>query len=706
MLPNARRLAVVLVPLALSLPELAGAALPPPPPTAVKEVRETIHGVEVADPYRWLEDQQSPETRAWIDAQVRYTDRVLADAPGREAIAAGLERLLKVDSQDLPLERGGSLFYSRRRADQEQALLIVRRPGGREEVLVDPHPLSADHTTSVSFLDITPDGKLVAYATREGGADEVAVTLLDPATLRALPDRLPKARYFGVQLAPDRRGVYYSRFESAGPRIYWHPLGGDPARDTLLFGEGYGPETIVAVQLSEDGRWLLATVLFGSAGDRTEIYAKDVGRGGPWTTIVKEQRGTFRGEVAGERLYLRTDWQADHGRIVCVDLRDPAPEKWKTVVPESDAVIKGFSLAGGRLFVNCLKNVASSVRVFDADGRPLGEIAFPALGTVGNITGNWTGSTAYFSFESFHIPDTIYRYDVKSGKQTEWWRSPAPVRSADYELRQVWYASKDGTRVPMFVCSKQGLALDGSHPTLLTGYGGFKVSETPLFSARAVRWMEMGGVFALPNLRGGGEFGEAWHKAGMLDRKQNVFDDFIGAAEWLIANRYTSARKLAITGGSNGGLLVGAFMTQRPELCRAVVCSVPLLDMLRYERFLVARFWVPEYGSAEDANQFEYLRAYSPYQHVKAGEKYPAVMFVTGDSDTRVAPLHARKMTALVQSASGSGLPVLLHYDTRAGHSGGKPVTKQVTDLTDELLFLSWQLGLDPTGSRAPAVHP
>jgi prolyl oligopeptidase len=355
------------------------------------------------------------------------------------------------------------------------------------------------------------------------------------------------------------------------------------------------------------------------------------------------------------------------------------------------------------LFANVLKDVVSSVRIFDPTGKALGSIGFPTLGSVGGMSGDWDRSEAFFTFASFHMPTTIYRYDVATGKQTIWWRSPAPIESDRFEVKQVWYPSKDGTRIPMFLVHKKGLRLDGSSPTFLTGYGGFSVSRTPGFSPLAALWIESGGVYALPNLRGGGEFGENWHRAGMLEKKQNVFDDFIAAAEWLIANKYTRPDKLSISGGSNGGLLVGAALTQRPELFGAVVCSVPLLDMLRYQNFLVARFWVPEYGSAENPEQIGFIRAYSPYHRVTKGTRYPATLFISGDSDTRVDPLHARKMCALLQASTGSDRPVLLHYDTKGGHSGGKPVSRQIADLTKELMFLSWQLGVT-LGSEAGGV--
>ncbi|MBI5710773.1 MAG: S9 family peptidase [Candidatus Eisenbacteria bacterium] len=685
----------------------AAPAGPAPPPTRVEVVRDTLHGVVIADAYRWLEDKQSPGTRAWIEAQNRYRETLMARVPGREALKARLERLLKVDVTGIPLERGGRYFFSKRRADQEQRVIYLRRgPAGQDEVLVDPHPLSADHTTSVSIVDVCSDGTLLAIGTRQGGADEVAVSFLDVDSRRELADRLPPARYFGVAIKPDRSGFFYSRFTPAGSRVYEHAMGTDSTADRLLFGEGYGPEKIITIELSEEGKHLLVSVLYGSAAERSELWVMDLARGGPPAPVAKDLEGFFFGAVAGDQLYMHTNWQAPKGRVLRADLRDPAREHWREIVPEGANVIEGLSLAGGRLFVNELENVVSKVRVLDADGRPLGAIAFPTLGTVGAMNGRWGSSEAFFSFSSFVVPATIFRYDVATGERTVWWRSQAPVESDRFETSQVWYTSKDGTRVPMFLVHRKGLKLDGSNPTLLTGYGGFTVNMTPNFSADAALWVENGGVYAQPNLRGGSEFGEAWHRAGMLGNKQNVFDDFIAAAGWLVANRYTRPGRLAIEGGSNGGLLVGAAITQRPELFSAAICAVPLLDMLRYHRFLVARFWVPEYGSSEDSAQFRWLHAYSPYQHVKKGVKYPAVLLVSGDSDTRVDPLHARKMTALLQASTGSDRPILLHYDTKSGHAGGKPVSKQIEDGADEMHFLLWRLGMTPApaGAVAPAA--
>jgi len=673
-----------------------------PPPTRTDNVVEAFHGVEVADPYRWLEDQDSPETRAWIDAQNAYTDSLLAAIPGREQLKQRLTALLKIDFISLPYERKGRYFFLKRLPNQEQPVLYVRKGlRGNDEALIDPHPLSPDHTTTVGIRSVSPDGKLLIYAIRQGGEDETTPYLLDVDAHKELADRLPKGRYFDLSLTPDTRAIYYSRMTPEGSRVFVHRVGSDPGQDQELFGRGYGPEKIISSEISEDGRYLLIHVLYGSAGDRTEIYVQNLAEHGPIVPIVNDLSARFRAWVAGDQLFLQTNWKAPKGRILVVDLKNPARERWREAVPESDAVIEDLYPAGGKLVVLFTQNASSRLKLLEPSGRLVREVPLPAIGSVSAIRGRWRSKDVFFQFESFHIPPTIYRYGVAGGRQEVWERVRASVESTKYEVKQVWYASKDGTKVPMFLVHARGIKLDGSNPTLLTGYGGFNVSETPEYTSRAAAWITGGGVYALPNLRGGGEFGEEWHRAGMHEKKQNVFDDFLAAAAWLIQNGYTNPSRLAIRGGSNGGLLVGAALTQRPDLFGAVVCAYPLLDMLRYQRFLVARWWVPEYGSSDDPEQFKYIHAYSPYQNVKPGVKYPAVLFLTGDSDTRVAPLHARKMTARLQAASSSGLPVLLHYDTKAGHSGGTPISKQVDDLTDELGFVFWRLNV-PLISSAP----
>ncbi len=446
---------------------------------------------------------------------------------------------------------------------------------------------------------------------------------------------------------------------------------------------------------------------YGSSATRSEIYVKDLVKNGPIVTVVKDVESAFSGQIAGDHMFVRTNWKAPKWRIMEVDLKNPAAmDKWREVVPEGDDALEGFSLVGGKLAVRTSHDVVPHLKLLDTNGKLVREVPVPTLGSISGLGGHWDSNEAFYSFNSYHIPQTIYRYDVVTGKQSVWFQSKVPIESAKYEVKQIWYTSKDGTKIPMFLAHAKGLKLDGSNPVLLTGYGGFNLSQTPGFSPFSAAWMANGGVYAVANMRGGGEFGEAWHHAGMLEKKQNVFDDFIAAADWLIQNKYTTPSRLAIRGTSNGGLLVGAALTQRPDLFGAVICGYPLLDMVRYQNFLVAKYWVPEYGSSDDAAQFKYIYAYSPYHHVKAGTKYPSVLFISGDSDTRVAPLHARKMTALMQAATaGSDRPILLHYDTAAGHSGGTPVSKQIDNTVDELSYLLWQLGVGAQAKTA-AVAP
>ena len=677
--------------LLLALP-LVAATLQRPPKTKIDPVTDNVQGVSITDRYRWLEDQDSPRTRAWIEEQMKYTRSVLGGLGDRERIHKRIEELSKVDTVNPPSEHGGRYFFTKRLATEDQFVLYMRTgAAGKDEVLIDPNPLSADHSTSVVLMSVSRDGTLIGYGLRKGGEDETTMLLMDTGTRRQLSDQLPRARYAGVSITPDKAGIYYTKFTPEGWRVHYHAMGTDPARDPLIFGEGHGPGDFVSCGLSRDGKYLLLDVGYG--WNKSEVFVKNVQADGPIVPIAKDLDAMFDAEIEGDRMFLRTNWKAPHWRVLLVDLNHPQRDNWKEIIAERKAVLDGVGLTGGKLALNYLDNVVSRIEIHETDGTLAREIELPSLGSASGPYGRWDSDESFYVYTSFAQPLTIYRYAISTGKQEVWFQNKSKFDSAAVNVEQTWYASTDGTKIPMFVVSKKGLPRDGDRPALLTGYGGFSVSETPRYSAAAAFWVENGGVYAVANLRGGGEFGEEWHKAGMLDKKQNVFDDFASAAQYLITAGYTSAARIAIEGGSNGGLLMGAAMTQHPELFRAVVCAVPLLDMVRYHQFKVAKWWVPEYGSSEDAKQFAYIYKYSPYHHVTEGAKYPAVMFVTGDSDTRVDPLHARKMTALMQASSGSGLPVLLHYDTEAGHAGGLPITKQIDDQTDVMSFLLWQVG-------------
>jgi prolyl oligopeptidase len=660
------------------------------PVTEAKPVTETIHGVEITDPYRWLEDQESPQTRDWITRENAYTDAMLGQLPEKPRLAQRIESLLNTDQMSFPIVRNGRYFFTKRPAGADLFAIYMRQSAtGPDIVLIDPAPMSPKHTTNVGIESVSDDGKTLSYYIRQGGADENEVHFYDVDARRDIGVPLSTARYFGVSLTPDGHTAYFTRYTSKEQHVFRRPVsGGD---EQALFGEGYGPDKILGSQLSDDGRYLLIDAANGWRSN--EVYVKDLSTDGPVRTVVKDLDARFGASEADGKLILQTNWNASNERVMITDVTNPERANWKELVPENKtAALQSVSLAGGKVFLRYLENVKPRVVAYTLDGQPQEEIKFDTLGTVSDVTGTWTSPVAFYRFSSFAVPPTIYAYDVSTRTSTQFFRQSAPVNSADFNVEQVWYTSKDGTRVPMFIMYKKGLQKNGANPTLLTGYGGFVLSSLPGFSPTAVTWAENGGIYALANLRGGGEFGEAWHRAGMLEKKQNVFDDFIGAAQYLIEQHYTSPQHLGISGGSNGGLLVTAFLAQRPDLIKAVVCSYPLIDMVRYHRFLVGRFWVPEYGSSEDPEQFKYIYAYSPYQHVVKGTSYPAVLFISGDSDTRVAPLHARKMTALMQASTGSKKPVLLRYHVSSGHSGGEPLKEQVNNQAETLSFLMWQL--------------
>ncbi|MEM1182746.1 MAG: prolyl oligopeptidase family serine peptidase [Acidobacteriota bacterium] len=702
-----------LVPLLLTLLSIGCTGNPPgdasddshhaPPPTRVDTVVDTFHGVEIADDYRWLEDQDSPETRAWIESQNAYTESALADRPERAVIERRLDGLMRVDEVGQPTQRGDRYFLWKKRADDDLWIYYVRESlDGGDRALLDPHELSDDHSTNISVNAVSADGELVVYGIRRGGTDETELRILDVESGDDLPDRFPTALYRGVEMSPDGSGFYYNlQDRETGIRVRYHELGTDPADDPVVFGEGYGPSEWIWAELSESGRFLLFTVSHG--WDRTELHLQDLEAGGPSVALVDDIDASFGGTFAGDRLFVQTNWRASNGRILEIDL-DPVdraslaggPASWKDVIPEGEHAIQGFSAAAGQLFVRTLRNVISHIERFELDGTSKGELELPGVGTARTPTGSWTGESVFYGFTSYTTPYSIYRFDVASGTGEAWNQPDVPFDATDFTTEQVWITSKDGTRVPMFLIHRKDLPRDGDRPTLLYGYGGFNSSLTPGFRSFAAVWIEHGGVYAVANLRGGGEFGDAWHKAGMLENKQNVFDDFIAAAEWLIANDYTRPERLAIQGGSNGGLLVGAAMTQRPELFRAVLCQFPDLDMVRYWQFENNNPpALLEYGDASDPEQFKFLHAYSPYQKVTDGVAYPAVMLTSGDGDTRVPPLQARKMTARLQAATSSGRPVFLLYDTQAGHAGGKPLSKAVNDMSLEAAFLFSQVGVD-----------
>ena len=683
----------VLIPIAFAIMNAQ-----PYPPSPARPVTETLHGLTFTDPYRWLEDQSSAGTRAWVDAQIKYTRSQLDPAVGRDALRKRLTELLRTDKIQTPTVRGGRLFYMKRPATETRWSICFReRFDAPEQVLADAAVLTKDEMSSVSIQGISADGKLLAYGIRAGGADEQTIHFLNIDTRRELDVQLPASRYENIRISPSRDTVYYSDLPNTGPRVFRRSLTNTSAKAEQIFGKDLSDRYSTSIDLTSDGRYLAVNVSEGWT--RAWVHVLDL-KTGQWTALGRDLDAVTSATAGNGELFLKTSWNAPKGRIFRVDCTRMQQHFWRLIVPESPDSLETFTLAGGRLVLEYIRDAWSVVKVVNREGTQVADSGLKPFGSVGLGGSGWTEKDIYVSYVSFTSPPEFWRFEPAAGKLTAWAKESVPFDGSSIEVKQVWFKSKDGTKVPMFVAARKGLTLDGKTPALIYGYGGFSVSIQPSFSATWAAWLENGGVVAVTNLRGGSEFGEAWHKAGMLGNKQNVFDDFIGAAEWLIANKYTSPEKLAIQGGSNGGLLVGAAMTQRPELYRAVLCTVPLLDMLRYHKFLLGPLWTPEYGSADDAKQFDYIRKYSPYQHVKPGTKYPAVMFKTGDADTRVAPLHARKMTALMQSATSSGLPVLLHYDKSVGHSTGLPVTKEIDDAVDVLTFLMSQTGLPLAPTR------
>jgi prolyl oligopeptidase len=673
------------------------------PLTEVRPVTELVHGVEITDPYRWLEDGESEEVRGWTEAQNAYTRRWLEARPELPELRRRILEMMQTGFVQPPVKRGERYFFTARQGSQNQAVLYVRE-GSNDRILIDPATLSEDGTTALDWWEPSPDGALVAYGLSEGGTELSTLYILDVTTGETFEEKIPYTRFCTVAWLPDNSGFYYTRYPEPGTvppgqerynrKVFYHKRGDNWRDDRLIYSDP-DPQGMPGCSLHL-GRYLLVEVAFGWS--RIEMYWANLDQ--PEFKLEKltgDIDALFQSVVAGDTLYLITNWQAPRFRVLRAPLATPQQENWQEVIPEGEHTLQNLKVAGKHLVGVYLENAISKVRLFNPDGNPQGEVPLPALGTVyGPLENQEEDDEILLSFTSFAYPVTAYRYLPESGK-LEIFKAPAVPSGFDpasVEVKQVWYKSKDGTPISMFVVHKAGLEIDGKRPTWLTGYGGFSISRTAEYGTGALRmWLERGGVYALPNLRGGGEYGEDWHTAGKLGNKQNVFDDFYAAAEWLIQNGYTSTEKLACLGGSNGGLLVGAAITQRPDLFRAAVCSVPLLDMVRYQHFLVARLWIPEYGSSEDPEQFKWLYAYSPYHHVKEGQHYPAILFTTGEGDSRVEPLHARKMAALMQAKADPSRPVLIRVETKAGHGQGKPVTKLAEEQADIWAFLLWQLG-------------
>jgi prolyl oligopeptidase len=676
------------------------------PPTRSDHVVETLHGQSVADPYRWLEDSANPEVREWTEKQNQLTRSVLDQLPGREKVHDQLSRLLDIGLIGTPEPVKGNVFYTRRQGKQNQPILYVRRGvDGTDRILVNPNIAAADGTVALDWWYPSWDGQRIAYGMSRNGSEQSTLRVRDVDSGKDLPDTIERTRYASVAWLPDGSGFYYTRYPQLGSvpkgeenyhhHVFLHRLGSDPRQDPKVFGQGRPAEDMPTVQISPDGRWLVVTEHQGWA--KSEIFFKDLKDGGAdWRVLVEKTPAVFTAIVRNDHFYIRTNDQAPRYKLYRVDRLKPERSDWVEVIPEGKDVLENVSAIGTRLVALEMHQASSRLRVLDDQGKMVAKIELPMIGTVAGLGGEWDGDELFYGFQSFTMPTTIYHVNLSDCATHMWQQIKTDVDFSRFQVDQVRYPSKDGTSITMFLAHKKGIERNGANPTLLYAYGGFNISLTPTFNGSRFLFLEQGGLMAIPNLRGGGEYGEDWHRAGMLANKQNVFDDYLSAAEWLIKERYTSRDHLVIQGGSNGGLLVGAALTQRPDLFRAVVCQVPLLDMLRYQRFLIARLWIAEYGSADNAEQFKWLSAYSPYHHVADGVPYPAVFLETAESDSRVDPMHARKMAARLQAATSSDRPILLRVETKAGHGQGKPRAKTLEELTDTWSFIFWQLGLTP----------
>lgn len=702
---------------AWTLAVYAGAQRPEYPATRTAAVVDELHGVKIADPYRWLENSDDPQVQAWTEKQNTLTRRCLDHfAEQRAQLTKRLEELHAANVGSPPTIYGKRYFFRKRDGLQDHAVLYVRDGGldAKPKVVLDPNTFSEDGTVALDWWHPSPDGALLVYGKSAGGSEKSTLYLRDVKTGTDLALIIPHTRHAAVAWDRDRQGFTYTRYPTPGTvppgdenyhrGVYYHKFGTHPEDDPQVRGAGRPKEEWPDVRNSSDDRYQFLTTSIDWA--KNDLYIRKMGEQefGP---VAVGLDGQFSAEVLDEKLFIRTNYQAPRYRIVVTDLANPAPDNWQDVIPQQKCVIDGFAIADGKLVVAMMENAYSRLLIHEPDGKLIKEIELPTLGSAAGLSGRPDRPELFFSFQSFAYPPVVFHYDLRKHTMEAIDRMEVDVALDQYETRQVWFNSKDGTRVPMFVTHKKGLKLDGNNPTVLSGYGGFDISLTPRFYRGCIPWLDRGGVWAVANIRGGGEFGKEWHLAARLEKKQNSFDDFIAAAEKLIADGYTRPERLAARGGSNGGLLVGAMMVQRPELFRAIHSAVPLLDMLRYQNFKIARLWIPEYGSAEDPDQFKFLYQYSPYHHVKEGIGYPAVLFTTADGDSRVDPMHARKMAARMQAASASDRPLLLWVETKAGHGAGKPLTKYIRDQVDVWTFLMWQLGVfDQAPQTQPATQP
>jgi len=694
-----KRLAFALVSTSLSL----AAAPLTYPDTRTEDITDIYHGVEVKDPYRWLEDDRSEETAAWVKAQNAVTREYLDAVPQRDTIHSRLTELWNYERYGLPSKKGNRYFYTRNNGLQNQSVLYTTQNLAKAgKILLDPNTLSEDGTVALKSTSISNDGQLMAYGISRAGSDWIEWKIRNIETGKDLPDLLKWTKFTGASWASDNSGFYYGRFDQPKKgdeftatneykKIYFHKLGDSQDKDTLIYKRDDKPKWGLGAFVTDDGSYVMINVTQGTSPKNGFFYKDLKTPDSPFVELLKDFDASYDYITnVGSTVYFMTNLDAPKGRLISIDLTKPARTHWKEIIPETHDTLEDVNHTGGQFFVTYMKDAKSIAQRHDMNGKLISQIDLPGLGTVGGFRGKADSTETFYYYTSFNTPTTLYHYNISSKKSTLFKQPKLAYDPELFESKQVFITSKDGTKVPSFIVHKKGLKLDGTNPTLLYGYGGFNISLTPSFSITRIQWMEMGGVFVLCNLRGGSEYGEDWHQAGMLHNKQNVFDDFISTAEWLIENNYTSRKKLAISGGSNGGLLVGACMTQRPDLFGAAIPAVGVLDMLRFHKFTIGWAWVAEYGSSEDKDIFPLLRKYSPYHNLKQGTEYPPTMVTTGDHDDRVVPAHSFKFAAALQAAhkKDSLHPTLIRIETNAGHGAGTPTSKRIDYAADTHTFL------------------
>jgi prolyl oligopeptidase len=662
---------------------------------------DDYHGTRIEDPYRWLEDPDTPETRAWIQAENTLTEEFLAHISSRAKIRERLTQLWDYERYSAPWHEGGRYFWFKNDGLQNQSVLYTASALDAEpQVLLDPNSLSPDGTVALSGLAISEDGSQIAYGLSSAGSDWQEWRVRSVTAREDAADHLRWIKFSGAAWSHDGLGFYYSRYDAPPEdaalqevnyfqKLCYHKLGTSQDDDVIVYERSDEKEWSFGAGVSEDGRYLIVSVGHGT-NPKNALFYKDLSAPETEMVALLSDFDAAYGFVGndGPLFWLTTDLEAPRSRLIALDTRCPERENWQELVPHAAETLLGVNLVGERFFASYLKDAHTQIRIFALDGSPMGEVKLPSLGSAAGFGGKRHEMETFYTFTDFATPPTIYRYDIATGISTVFRQPTVDFEASAFETSQVFFASKDGTRIPMFLAHKKGLVFGSDTPTYLYGYGGFGISLTPSFSVASVAWMEMGGLVAIPNLRGGGEYGEEWHQAGTLTRKQNVFDDFIAAAQWLIDNGYTSTPKLAIGGGSNGGLLVGACLTQRPDLFGAALPAVGVLDMLRFHKFTIGWGWTSDYGSSDDPEQFAALRAYSPLHNIQAGTNYPATMVTTADHDDRVVPAHSFKFAAALQAAQAGPAPILIRIETEAGHGGGKPTTKAIEEAADRWAFL------------------